>query len=45
VAADGSPATLLADSFNVQAGWRYLPVPSPASAAKRTLASTRVQEC
>ncbi len=26
VAADGSPATLLADSFNVQAGWRYMPV-------------------
>ena len=27
VAADGSPVTLLADSFNVQAGWRYLPLP------------------
>jgi hypothetical protein len=27
VAANGSPVTLLADSFNVQAGCRYLPVP------------------
>jgi hypothetical protein len=27
VAADGSLVTLVADSFNVQAGWRYLPVP------------------
>jgi hypothetical protein len=27
VAADGAPVTLVADSFNVQAGWRHLPVP------------------
>ncbi len=27
VASNGSPVTLVADSFNVQAGWRYMPVP------------------
>ncbi len=27
VAADGSPVTLVSDSWNVASGWRYLPVP------------------